>query len=636
MTIQTKLILIFMATFILATLLISYNAFHLFNDHSRNEIFTHTTALSKAKAAEINQIVSTYERQLKSLAPSFPTKTIPASLIKNLRKQLGILPFKYVAFYKREKSSWTKALILKPAGSNNPKKASARYETIVDNLIAAAFPWNEIAQGRKQILPVRSEQSEFNHHLFMAIPWTQNQSRKGRPNNIMSLGFIIGLIDETAINNALEQSYQYTMLFINNQGDLLSASNNLAWSTHEKKIKSHILFQEINKTPVTALFKTFLDQSTHKNWFGAINKVWNANLSVIVQIPEDTALAVSRTLVYRSFLISLIIFGLTVMIIYFFSRHLTTPISRLSEAVTKFGQGNFAVTILPTANDEIGKLATTFKQMATEIQLLLKSTADKARMEAELKTARFVQNTLFPPAEITLDRLTMSSYYQPATECGGDFWGYFRTVENKYVILIGDATGHGVPAALLTAGVKSACLTIKYIFSQSLETLKPSTILSLLNEGVCEATKGTYNMTFFVGILDIDSGEFTYSNASHNEPFLYQALGNPTAPITKSQLTFLPEAKGKRLGEVVGYQYQDKTITILPSDTLILYTDGITESENTAGKIYSTGKFIRSLLKYMHLPTHFLKTSCLQELSDFSQGAEQIDDITLLILRYND
>ncbi len=101
-----------------------------------------------------------------------------------------------------------------------------------------------------------------------------------------------------------------------------------------------------------------------------------------------------------------------------------------------------------------------FNIMAAEVSRLLDQTAEKARMESELQTAKTVQETLFPETRAKIGPLAIAGYYEPASECGGDWWHYCQ-IGNKIFLWIGDATGHGAPAALITSAAKSASTIIE-------------------------------------------------------------------------------------------------------------------------------------------------------------------------------
>ncbi|MGK5088388.1 SpoIIE family protein phosphatase [Bdellovibrionota bacterium FG-2] len=205
---------------------------------------------------------------------------------------------------------------------------------------------------------------------------------------------------------------------------------------------------------------------------------------------------------------------------------------------------------------------------------LLEATADKARMEKELETARWVQETMFPPSSLVISGVQIESYFRPATECGGDWWGACELPGGKILLAVGGATGHGVPAALVTATARSACSVIQGI-AQAIPNIVflPSNILYLLNKSVYESTKGKVLMTFFVAFLDTKTGELTYATASHNP--IYWVKADPAA-----ELESLLAKPGPLLGLNAVARYEDERVQLNSNDKLVLYTDGLTEGLN--------------------------------------------------------
>src|SRR5690606_10878260 len=146
----------------------------------------------------------------------------------------------------------------------------------------------------------------------------------------------------------------------------------------------------------------------------------------------------------------------------FASNTLTSAIRNLAEATSKVMDGDFSVRVEPKSGDEIGALAQSFNKMTEEVSRLMEKTAENARMEAELKTAHTVQATLFPQNEAHLGPIAIYGKSEPASECGGDWW-HCSHIGNKVYGWIGDATGHGVPAALLTSAARAVASVIEGI-----------------------------------------------------------------------------------------------------------------------------------------------------------------------------
>src|SRR5262249_50797605 len=134
---------------------------------------------------------------------------------------------------------------------------------------------------------------------------------------------------------------------------------------------------------------------------------------------------------------------------------LTKNINVLTWFAKRVGQGDFSAKPDIRSRDEVGVLGRTFSQMIDEVQKLLKETAEKARMEDELKTAGVIQESLFPAKKESEEgSIKLAGFYTTSSECGGDWWNYFLS-NNEFHAIIADATGHGTPAALITAAARS-------------------------------------------------------------------------------------------------------------------------------------------------------------------------------------
>jgi sigma-B regulation protein RsbU (phosphoserine phosphatase) len=305
------------------------------------------------------------------------------------------------------------------------------------------------------------------------------------------------------------------------------------------------------------------------------------------------------------------------------SRSIAKPIHKLTEATEKIAMGDFKVNIPHKSNDEIGKLAGSFEAMSGKIEKLMVGQKEKLRLESEMNIAATVQKTLFPATKITLPGLAMVSSYTPASECGGDLWSYFES-KGKIYFIIADATGHGLPSALITVATKSTLSLVKRMLEQQVN-LSLSEILSYANRSVYETSQGKIMMTCFLGVLDLASGALTYTNAGHNPPWVFSG----------EKVTSLALA-GTRLGESLEQtDYKTKTITLKSGDKIFLYTDGIVENTNAKGVMFDK-KHVRELVKKSLAKGIAVALQSL--LSDFKTflGAKKTldDDMTVVIMEY--
>jgi len=350
-------------------------------------------------------------------------------------------------------------------------------------------------------------------------------------------------------------------------------------------------------------------------------------LIFVSKIKKSEAYKVNDYLVNKSKVFGIVILSLAGFIALLFSRSLTSPLESLYNLTIKFSKGEFGEKVLIKSRDEIGSLGESFNFMSGEIVRYMSEMEEKARLENEVKTAKYVQSNYFPAKEISLERSTLSSFYTPASECGGDWWGYME-FDNKLVLVIADATGHGVPAALLTATAHCCIENLKQMTSTNKDIVNsPARILEFMNKSIL-CLDGKLLMTAFCCLIDYDSNTLIYANASHNPPFHYS---NPNGEeATKSHFSPLLGVVGPRLGHKTDGEYIDERISINDREKIILFTDGILESQNSDEKEYGQRRFFKSLIKNTLKENADFKKSIIDDAYEFYGKTPINDDITFV------
>ena len=350
-------------------------------------------------------------------------------------------------------------------------------------------------------------------------------------------------------------------------------------------------------------------------------------LVVVSMVDRAAALQAIDLLIRKSILFFIAVISATAIIAVLAARGLTSTLSRLATATQKIAEGDFAVRVDEKAGGEIGDLARGFNSMAGEISRLMVETAEKARMESELATAKTVQETLFPEANATMGTVSISGHYTPASECGGDWW-YYHETEDKVTVWIGDATGHGAPAALLTSAARAVASVVQH------DNRPVGEALGILNRAICETSKGKMMMTFFLAAIDKKSGVMTYANASH-EPPLWLA-GSVTEP-TRDDFFALNDINNPRLGEQINRVFKESTIQLKTGDRLVFYTDGVVDVKSPDAKTFGERRFLKSLSSEMsaHPSTESALGSVVEQLESFRSATPLDDDVTLILCRYD-
>jgi serine phosphatase RsbU (regulator of sigma subunit) len=250
-------------------------------------------------------------------------------------------------------------------------------------------------------------------------------------------------------------------------------------------------------------------------------------------------------------------------------------------------------------------------------QRLEQEIRERERVEQELQVARRIQQASLPKEVPTLEGWQIAPYYQPAREVGGDFYDFHLLSEDRLGVVVGDATGKGVPAALV---MSTTCGMLQAV-SQTLDASSPGEVLEQVNETLLARIPANMFVTCFYGILDPESGTFTYANAGHDLPYLWH--GGEAEEL---------RARGMPLGLMPQMSYEQKEIVLDAGDCALFYSDGLVEAHDPKGEMFGFPR-LRELVAE-HGEEGSLEEALLEELYSFvGESWEQEDDITLLTLR---
>jgi sigma-B regulation protein RsbU (phosphoserine phosphatase) len=360
-----------------------------------------------------------------------------------------------------------------------------------------------------------------------------------------------------------------------------------------------------------------------KEFLASFSRTNSADLYVASFVDKKEALRAVTMLVRKSVIFFLMLICTTTVIALLASGRLTSAISNLVQATQRIAEGKFDIKIAVKSQDEVGKLAASFNVMAAEVARLMKETAEKVRMESELKTAQTVQETLFPDNQKEYQDFRIVGHYEPASECGGDWWHYCR-VDQKVYLWIGDATGHGAPAALITSAAKSAASIIERL------NIEPAHALRLMNRAIFDVSKGKLMMTFFLACYDFETQMLTYANASHEAPFL---IKKKMEKMTKQDLVPLNESNNPRLGQSPESTFEQTVLRVESGDRILFYTDGIPDIPNTKHHPWGERNFLKSIIKNSQSGSPVAQTvnGIIKDYTDYRQSAELSDDITFFL-----
>ena len=310
------------------------------------------------------------------------------------------------------------------------------------------------------------------------------------------------------------------------------------------------------------------------------------------------------------------------------SARFVKPINEFSDGVREISSGNLDKKLNIHTGDEIEHLAICFNEMTGELKTymanLTKVTAEKERIATELDVAKEIQNGMLPKDFPEREDFELFAMTTPAKEVGGDFYDFYFLDETHLAITVADVSGKGIPAALFMVISK----TVLKNFAVSTHNRKGlAEVVADANDKLCANNEAMMFVTAFIGVLDLETGEFIFVNAGHNPPVVYHAEEN--------HCDFLDVKKNFVLGPMDGMPFAEQKISLKRGDLLFLYTDGVTEALNIAEEEYLPDRlinFMNSTDCAADLKT--LLKNVREDLSKHVGEAEQSDDITMFALRF--
>jgi predicted ester cyclase len=235
-------------------------------------------------------------------------------------------------------------------------------------------------------------------------------------------------------------------------------------------------------------------------------------------------------------------------------------------------------------------------------EYLAQEMRERERIEQDLRVARTIQQANLPKEVPQLEGWQLGLFCQPAREVGGDFYDFHHLSEGRLGLVVGDATGKGVPAALVMTGV---CAFLGGVATAS-DSSSPGEVLARVNEALVARIAPNMFVTCFYAILDPNSGHLVYANAGHSLPCCRR----------EDAATELG-ARGMPLGLMPKMRYEEKVTVLGPAEAVLFYTDGLIEAHNPQGEMFGTPR-LRNLLSQHPMGGANLSTTLLEELYSFT------------------
>ena len=274
---------------------------------------------------------------------------------------------------------------------------------------------------------------------------------------------------------------------------------------------------------------------------------------------------------------------------------------------------------------DLDDLSLTIEKAIEQIQYIKTMQKEHNQLESikgDLAVAREIQQAIlpriFPPFPEEASHMDIAASMNAAKDVGGDFYDFFRIDNDHIGFTIADVSGKGVPAAIFMAVSRTL------LRATGIRGVSPAECMTYSNDLLSQESVNYMFVTMFYGIYNIRTGEVCYSNAGHNPPYLMKANGH---------VELLPLSKDIVAGAIDDYQFTQESIQLEPGDTLLLYTDGVTEAIDTDEKEYGEARLEKLLAQSCKLSCQEIVDNVKADVKAFAGEAEQSDDITLLALK---
>ncbi len=301
---------------------------------------------------------------------------------------------------------------------------------------------------------------------------------------------------------------------------------------------------------------------------------------------------------------------------------ITSAVRSLQKGTQRVAKGDLDAYIEIPNEDELGDLAVSFNKMTAALKIGQEEALEREHLERELKTARDIQEKLLPDEMPQIPGFEIIGTNIPSLQVGGDYFDFIDLPSGHLGIAIGDVCGKGIPAALLMANLQAG------LHGQAVAPTEIASVIARMNDLLVRSTDINMFATFFYGVLDRRSSTFISTNAGHNPPLHFRENGD------YKKLS----ANGLIIGFLANQKYKQHTSKIEPGDVLVLFTDGITEAlreveAKEEEKYFGERRLVDVIKKNVNKPAREIQAAILRAISDFTAGAPQNDDITLVVIK---
>lgn len=352
--------------------------------------------------------------------------------------------------------------------------------------------------------------------------------------------------------------------------------------------------------------------------------VKSSNWFIISIIPENLFMAELQRATLTLILITLLLASITAAVTIYFSIRLVSPLSVLADDSRKIAEEAGFESIrhlndLEILSKSMGKMKVS---LASYRKNSLQSSLDKEEMDKDLQLAKAIEMGMVPTKfPLFPERHDFDCYGKliQAKIVGGDLFDIFLLDDNHLFISICDTLGKGIPAAMFSV------MTRTYIRTIANPITRLGKMMELLNDGLCLGREADMFATVLLGKLNLTTGEFIYCNAGHPHPIILR---------NDDHQEILAQTHGIPVGVRVNMKYSESSTVFARGESLIIYTDGVTEEYDDEGDFFGTERLISGVRSFRELSTQNIVDKLFEQLEDFRGSEEVHDDTTLVALRY--
>jgi len=341
---------------------------------------------------------------------------------------------------------------------------------------------------------------------------------------------------------------------------------------------------------------------------------------LLVFLPSDEVYNERDHTVYETILADILVFTVIyILISVLVQKIVVNNLEMVNKSLRKITNGNLNEVVSVYSSSEFASLSNDINQTVDVLKTYID--AAEKRIEQELEFAKSIQESALPHNfDFPRNDLEIYASMDPAKEVGGDFYDFFFVDKNKICLVIADVSGKGIPASLFM--MRSKAIIRSYAESGK----NPAEIFRLANNGLCDGNDADMFVTVWIGIVDLETGHVTCSNAGHEYPVIKHKTGE--YELYKQKHNFA-------LACMRDASFREYELDLKPGDSLFVYTDGIPEAINEAKEEYGTNRLLKILNKHKDMSQKDILKYVRRDIRYFVGEEDQFDDVTMIGFKYN-